>query len=155
VPCTGRRARRRDGTCGRVCTPRAPRALTAVRWPRARRHVSSIQKARIDASIRHAAHAKYSRVGPDASSVQSGIVPVIIEVPRDQRNKLEYDKDTDSLMLDRVLHSSCHYPGDYGFVPRTLCPDGDPIDVLVLSKFPLTPGVVAECRVCISSTQCM
>jgi hypothetical protein len=49
---------------------------------------------------------------------------VLIEVSRDQRNKLEYDKDTDRLMLDRVLHSSCHYPGDYGFVPRTLCPDG-------------------------------
>jgi hypothetical protein len=71
---------------------------------------------------------------------------VIIEVPRAQRNKLEYDKETDTLQLDRVLHSSCHYPGDYGFVPRTLCPDGDPIDVLVLSKFALAPGVVVDCR---------
>ena len=52
------------------------------------RHVSSIQKARIDVSIRQAANAKYKRVGPELSAIQSGIVPVIIEVPRDQRNKL-------------------------------------------------------------------
>ena len=46
----------------------------------------------------------------------------------------------------QVLHSSCFYPGDYGFIPQTLCADGDPIDVLVLSKFPLMPGTVAACR---------
>lgn len=111
------------------------------------RHIASAQKARVDVSIRTAAKAKYGRVGPYTDSVETAIVPVIIEVPKDQRNKLEYDKDTDTLQLDRVLHSSCHYPGDYGFVPRTLCPDGDPIDVLVLSKFALTPGVVADCRI--------
>uniref|UniRef100_A0A7S4U9W6 inorganic diphosphatase n=1 Tax=Guillardia theta TaxID=55529 RepID=A0A7S4U9W6_GUITH len=111
------------------------------------RHVITAQKAKVDVSIRRSAHARYSRLKPDKSSIQTAIVPVIIEVPRDQRNKLEYDKDTGTLQLDRVLHSSCHYPGDYGFVPGTLCPDGDPIDVVVLSKFALTPGVVAQCRI--------
>jgi len=110
------------------------------------RHVISAHKARVDVSIRQSAHAKYSRIKPPADSIVSGVVPVIIEVPRGQRNKLEFDKETGTLQLDRVLHSSCFYPGDYGFVPQTLCNDGDPIDVLVLSKFPLMAGCVAECR---------
>jgi inorganic pyrophosphatase len=111
------------------------------------RHVLAAQKARIDASIREAASARYQKVGPDAQACVSGLVPVIIEVPRGQRNKLEFDKETGTLQLDRVLHSTCFYPGDYGFVPRTLCPDGDPIDVLVLSKFPLAPGCLVDCRI--------
>ncbi len=111
------------------------------------RHVLAAQKARIDASIRDAAAARYQKVGPDDQSCTSGLVPVIIEVPRGQRNKLEFDKETGTLQLDRVLHSTCFYPGDYGFVPRTLCPDGDPIDVLVLSKFPLAPGCLVYCRI--------
>ena len=70
------------------------------------RHVSSIQKARIDVSIRQAANAKYKRVGPELSAIQSGIVPVIIEVPRDQRNKLgpSYEEFYMSLAL---LISNC------------------------------------------------
>ena len=44
------------------------------------------------------------------------------------------------MSLVRVLHSSIFYPGDYGFIPRTLCGDGDPIDVVVLSSYPLRPG---------------
>ncbi|KAJ1484905.1 inorganic pyrophosphatase [Baffinella frigidus] len=111
------------------------------------RHHVQIEEARVDKTIRRAALAKYARVAPGPNACVSGIVPVIIEVPRNQRNKLEFEKYTGTLELDRVLHSSCHYPGDYGFVPMTLCPDGDPIDVLVLSKFALTPGVVADCRI--------
>ena len=70
-------------------------------------------------------------------------MPVLVEVPRGTPNKYELEKDWGLLALDRVLHSSVLYPGDYGFVPNTLCGDGDPIDVLILSNYALTPGL--EC----------
>eukprot|EP00667_Euglena_gracilis_P001590 EG_transcript_1590 len=78
---------------------------------------------------------------------QEDIVPVFMEVPFGTPNKYELEKDWGLLTLDRVLHSSVFYPGDYGFVPNTLCGDGDPIDVLILSNYPLTPGVVADARI--------
>lgn len=70
-------------------------------------------------------------------------VEVIIEIPQGSRNKYEYDPATHAIRLDRVLHSSVHYPTDYGFIPHTLAEDGDPIDVLVLVYEPTFPG----CRV--------
>jgi len=78
---------------------------------------------------------------------EEDVVPVLVEVPFGTPNKYELEKDWGLLMLDRVLHSSVFYPGDYGFVPNTLCGDGDPIDVLILSNYPLTPGVVADARI--------
>jgi inorganic pyrophosphatase len=50
------------------------------------------------------------------------------------KNKYELDKETGLLKLDRVLYSAVHYPADYGFIPRTFCDDGDPLDALVLSQ---------------------
>jgi inorganic pyrophosphatase len=67
--------------------------------------------------------------------------PVVIEVPEGSKNKYELDKETGFLRLDRVLYSAVHYPANYGFIPRTYCDDGDPLDALVLgqeSVFPLT-----------------
>lgn len=73
-------------------------------------------------------------------------VNAVIEVPRGCNNKYELDKETGAIFLDRVLHSPFFYPADYGFIPQTLCDDGDPLDVLVLIKEPSFPGVVIPCR---------
>jgi inorganic pyrophosphatase len=80
--------------------------------------------------------------GPDVPKV----IYVIVEIPKRSRNKFEYDKRAGFLQLDRVLYSSLHYPGDYGFVPRTYYDDGDPLDVLVMTNEPTFPGCVIEAR---------
>src|SRR5262245_3906632 len=67
-------------------------------------------------------------------------VDVIVEIPRGSRNKYEFDPATGSIRLDRVLYSSVHYPGDYGFIPGTTSGDGDPLDVLILVEEPTFPG---------------
>jgi inorganic pyrophosphatase len=72
--------------------------------------------------------------------------PVIIEVPKGSKNKYELDKETGLLRLDRVLYSAVHYPADYGFIPRTYCDDGDPLDALVLSQEPVHPLTIVEAR---------
>jgi len=74
------------------------------------------------------------------------VVNAIIEIPTNERNKFELDKDLGIFRLDRVLHSAVHYPGDYGFLPRTLGDDGDPLDVLVLMTIPVFTGCLVECR---------
>jgi inorganic pyrophosphatase len=60
--------------------------------------------------------------------------PVYIEIPRGSKVKYELDKPTGLLRVSRVLYSAVHYPANYGFVPRTFCPDDDPLDVLVLGQ---------------------
>jgi len=72
--------------------------------------------------------------------------PVVIEVPKGSKNKYELDKETGFLRLDRVLYSAVHYPANYGFVPRSFCDDGDPLDALVLGQEPVFPLVVVEAR---------
>ncbi len=72
--------------------------------------------------------------------------PVLIEIPRGSRNKYEVDKDTGLLRVDRVLYSAVHYPANYGFIPRTYCDDGDPLDVLVLGQEPVVPMCLLEAR---------
>ena len=72
--------------------------------------------------------------------------PVVIEVPMGSKNKYELDKETGLLRLDRVLYSAVHYPANYGFIPRTYCEDGDPLDVLVLGQEPVTPLTMMEAR---------
>jgi inorganic pyrophosphatase len=73
-------------------------------------------------------------------------VNAIIEIPTNERNKYELDKQYGIFRLDRVLHSAVHYPGDYGFLPRTLGDDGDPLDVLVITTIPVFTGCLIECR---------
>lgn len=80
--------------------------------------------------------------GPDAPDV----IHAVIENPEGTENKYEYDKQKESVVLDRVLHSSIHYPGDYGFIPKAYYDDGDPMDVLVLTTHPTFPGCVIEAR---------
>jgi inorganic pyrophosphatase len=72
--------------------------------------------------------------------------PVVIEIPKGSKNKYELDKETGLLKLDRVLYSSVHYPADYGFIPRTYCDDGDPLDALVLSQEPVYPLTIVKAR---------
>jgi inorganic pyrophosphatase len=72
---------------------------------------------------------------------------VIIEIPMNADPiKYEVDKETGALFVDRFMSTAMHYPCNYGYIPRTLSPDGDPVDVLVLSPYPLISGVVCRCR---------
>ncbi len=72
---------------------------------------------------------------------------VIIEVPiGGEPIKYEMDKDSGALYVDRFLYTPMRYPGNYGFLPHTLCGDGDPLDVIVLNTRPVVPGAVIRCR---------
>lgn len=73
-------------------------------------------------------------------------VNTVIEIPRGQTNKYEYDKELHVFRLDRNLYSPVHYPGDYGFIPSTLSDDGDPLDVLVLVDAPSFTGCLMTVR---------
>ena len=73
-------------------------------------------------------------------------INVIIEIPNGSRNKFEYDKALDIFRLDRALHSPIFYPGDYGFAPRTLALDDDPLDVLILVTEPTFTGCLVVAR---------
>jgi inorganic pyrophosphatase len=73
-------------------------------------------------------------------------INVIVEIPSGSRNKYEYDKALDIFRLDRALHSPVYYPGDYGFVPRTLALDDDPLDVLILVSEPTFSGCLVVAR---------
>jgi inorganic pyrophosphatase len=72
---------------------------------------------------------------------------VIIEIPAHADPvKYEIDKDTGALFVDRFMNVAMHYPCNYGYIPNTLCEDGDPLDVLVVTPFPLASGCVVRCR---------
>ncbi|MCK9378891.1 MAG: inorganic diphosphatase [Candidatus Moranbacteria bacterium] len=73
-------------------------------------------------------------------------INVIIECPRGSKNKYEIDKETGLIKLDRAMKTSQDYPFDYGFVPQTLWEDNDPLDVIVLSTYALSPGILVEVR---------
>jgi inorganic pyrophosphatase len=72
---------------------------------------------------------------------------VIIEIPMNADPiKYEVDKETGAIFVDRFMTTAMHYPTNYGYVPQTLSGDGDPVDVLVMTPFPLMPGAVVPCR---------
>jgi inorganic pyrophosphatase len=72
---------------------------------------------------------------------------VIIEIPMNADPiKYEVDKETGALFVDRFMGTAMHYPCNYGYIPHTLSDDGDPVDVLVITPFPLVVGVVVRCR---------
>jgi len=71
---------------------------------------------------------------------------VVIEIAKGSKVKYELDKATGLLGVDRVLHSAVHYPANYGFLPRTFCGDGDPLDVLVLGQEPVVPLCLLRAR---------
>lgn len=71
---------------------------------------------------------------------------VIVEIPKFSKNKYEIDKATGIIALDRVMHSAQDYPFDYGFVPQTLFDDGDALDVVLVTTYPLMPGILVKAR---------
>jgi inorganic pyrophosphatase len=73
-------------------------------------------------------------------------LPVVIEIPAGSKNKYELDKASGMLKLDRVLHSAVRYPANYGFIPRSYCDDGDPLDVLVLGQEPVQALTIVYAR---------
>jgi inorganic pyrophosphatase len=74
-------------------------------------------------------------------------INVIIEIPaHSDPVKYELDKETGAMFVDRFMSTAMHYPCNYGYVPHTLSRDGDPVDVLVLTPYPLIPGSVIQCR---------
>ncbi|CTQ69717.1 inorganic diphosphatase [Roseibium alexandrii] len=74
-------------------------------------------------------------------------INVIVEVPvGGEPIKYEMDKEAGAMYVDRFLYTPMRYPGNYGFVPHTLCGDGDPIDVVVVNQRPVVPGAIMTCR---------
>lgn len=82
----------------------------------------------------------------DITAGEKDSINTIIEINKGSKNKYEIDKETGMIALDRVLHSSQDYPFDYGFVPQTLWDDGDAVDVIVLTTYPLIPGILVRVR---------
>lgn len=76
----------------------------------------------------------------------NGNINVIIEIQKGSKNKYELDKETGLIVLDRVMHTGQDYPFDYGFIPNTMCGDGDPLDVVLYTTYSLVPGVLVEAR---------
>jgi inorganic pyrophosphatase len=75
------------------------------------------------------------------------VINCIIEIPKGRRSKFEVDRKTGLMKLDRYLYASAHYPGDYGFIPKTLAEDGDALDILVMVNEPTFSGCLIEARV--------
>jgi inorganic pyrophosphatase len=71
---------------------------------------------------------------------------VIVEINKGSNNKYEIDKKTGLIALDRAMHTAQAYPFDYGFVPQSLWHDNDPLDVVLLTTFPLFPGILVRAR---------
>ncbi len=72
---------------------------------------------------------------------------VIIEIPMNSNPiKYEVDKESGAMFVDRFMSTAMHYPCNYGYIPQTLADDGDPVDVLVITPFPLAASVVVKCR---------
>ena len=88
----------------------------------------------------------------DLSQIPVGVAPpwdvyAVIEIPQGGIPvKYELDKQSGALYVDRFLHTSMYYPGNYGFIPQTLSEDGDPCDVIVVGQVPVVPGAVIRCR---------
>jgi inorganic pyrophosphatase len=88
----------------------------------------------------------------DLTQIPVGVAPpydihAFVEIPQGGIPvKYELDKKSGALFVDRFLHTSMYYPGNYGFIPQTLAADGDPLDVIVVGQVPVVPGVVIRCR---------
>ena len=75
------------------------------------------------------------------------VVEALIEIPLHSKNKYEVDNATGKIKLDRVIYASMVYPTEYGIIENTLAPDGDPLDILVVSDYPSFPGCYVPARV--------
>jgi inorganic pyrophosphatase len=82
----------------------------------------------------------------EIDSGKADAINTIIEINKGSKNKYEIDKETGLIALDRVAHTAQDFPFDYGFVPKTLWEDGDPLDVILLTTYPLLPGILVKVR---------
>lgn len=87
----------------------------------------------------------------DISKISAGKNPpedinVLVEIPQEGSVKYELDKESGAMMVDRFAFTAMHYPFNYGFVPNTMADDGDPLDVLLISREAVMPGSVVRCR---------
>src|SRR5690242_18508269 len=135
------------------CACRRPTATSSGAWAtRPRSRTSPIPPS--PPPPRSAARSRRPRRSPDVHAwhdVELGDhvddhFRAVIEIPKGSKVKYELDKRTGLLWLDRVLHSAVHYPANYGFLPRTYCEDGDPLDVLVLGQEPVVPLCILRAR---------
>ena len=74
------------------------------------------------------------------------VMHAVIEIPHGSKNKYEINKETGIIALDRAMHTAQDYPMDYGFVPQTLWDDDDALDVIVITTYPLYPGILVNVR---------
>ncbi len=81
----------------------------------------------------------------DSSRITPEDFIAVIEIPKGSKKKYELDKQSGLMKLDRILHTSTHYPANYGFIPRTYADDLDPLDVLVLCSEPIDPLTLVRC----------
>jgi len=72
---------------------------------------------------------------------------VFIEISKGSNLKYEHDKELNSLILDRILHNTNAFPYNYGYIPNTLSPDGDPLDIIILCDYPINPGCYAKVKI--------
>ena len=82
----------------------------------------------------------------DVSPGTADAINTIVEIGKGSKNKYEIDKETGMIALDRAMHTAQDYPFDYGFVPQTLWDDNDALDVIILTTYPLFPGILARVR---------
>ncbi|XP_019164388.1 PREDICTED: soluble inorganic pyrophosphatase 4-like isoform X1 [Ipomoea nil] len=116
---------------------KAPKAIMSAHPPLNERILSSMTRRSV------AAHPWHDlEIGPEAPKVFN----VVIEISKGGKVKYELDKKTGLIKVDRVLYSSVVYPHNYGFIPRTICEDSDPMDVLVIMQEPILPGCFLRAR---------
>ena len=141
-------------SCGE-CSPRRKGIGGSIpvgrRWPRGTRTVQAHGswagcKARVPCRAHHFPRGLHPWHDIPTGRRPPDELTAVIEIPTNERNKYELDKTLGVYRLDRVLHSAVHYPGDYGFLPRTLGEDGDPLDVLVLMTIPVFTGCLVDAR---------
>src|SRR6202030_2361459 len=77
---------------------------------------------------------------------KDGLLQVIVETPKGSRNKFSFDPEQEIFALKKVLPAGMVFPYDFGFLPKTIAPDGDPIDVLLLMDEPAFPGIAVRAR---------
>jgi inorganic pyrophosphatase len=112
---------------------------------RARAAMGSIEWCAQHKHLHLAAHMNLDRVGSGRSIPDD--FNVIIEIPMNADPiKYEVDKATGALFVDRFMMTAMHYPCNYGYIPHTIADDGDPVDVLVITPYPITVGAVIRCR---------
>ena len=77
----------------------------------------------------------------------NNIIDFLVEIPCNSHVKYEFDKEANMLRCDRILHTCMSYPGNYGYIPKTLARDGDPIDVLMISDYKILPMTLVKVRI--------